>query len=180
MGHITVTERVAAPVEAVFAYVDDYRNTTKYMEGLSKWAPVGSTTHGRGAVFAVAMKAGPMTLSSVVDITTWTENRAIGWISREGFKQTGTWSFARSGTGTHVTFDMEYELGGGIAGRMVSRTAEPIVRGNIEKSVRNLTSQVQTSARKAAAGAPGKAAKPASKPPRPAPKRTAKPAPRKR
>jgi uncharacterized membrane protein len=151
MGHITTSEQFAAPVEAVFAYVDDHRNTTKYMKDLTKWAPVGSKAHGKGAKFAVAMKAGPMTLSSVVDITTWTENRAIGWKSIEGFKQTGKWSFKASAVGTEATFDMDYELPGGIAGRMLSRAADPIVRGNIEQSVRNLRSQVEKAGKKPAA-----------------------------
>jgi len=143
MGSITIHETVDAPVATVFDYVDDHRNTTKYMKDLTKWAPVGSKTHGKGARFEVAMKAGPMTLSSVVDITTWTENRAIGWRSSEGFKQTGAWTFKKSGTGTEATFDMEYELPGGIAGRMLSRAADPIVRGNIEQSVRALRAQVE-------------------------------------
>jgi uncharacterized membrane protein len=155
MGHITCSEAIAAPVEAVFAYVDDHRNTTKYMKDLTKWAPAGSQTHGKGAKFQVAMKAGPMTLSSLVDITTWTENRTIGWTSREGFKQTGKWSFKKDGEGTEATFDMEYELPGGIAGRMLSRAADPIVRGNIQQSVRNLRAQVEKSAKK-----PAKAAAP--------------------
>lgn len=145
MGHITVTETVAAPPQAVFAYVDDHRNTTKYMKDLTRWAPAGDKVHGKGASFEVAMKAGPMTLSSVVEITTWTANRAIGWTSREGFKQTGRWTFKASGSGTDATFDMDYELPGGIAGRMLSRAAEPIVRGNIEQSVRALRTQVEKS-----------------------------------
>ncbi|HSP65370.1 MAG TPA: SRPBCC family protein [Candidatus Deferrimicrobium sp.] len=144
MSHITATEEIAAPVEAVFAFVDDHRNTTKYMKDLTKWAPVGSRSHGKGAQFQVAMKAGPMTLSSIVDITTWTENRTIGWRSIEGFKQTGKWSFKSiAGGGTEATFDMDYELPGGIAGRMASRLADPVVRGNIQQSVRNLRSQVE-------------------------------------
>ena len=85
MAHITCTEGIAAPVEAVFAYVDDHLNTVKYMKDLTKWAPAGSKTHGKGAKFLVAMKAGPMTLESKVDITAWTENRTIGWTSFEGF-----------------------------------------------------------------------------------------------
>jgi uncharacterized membrane protein len=156
MGHITTSEQIAAPVEAVFAFVDDHRNTTKYMKDLTKWAPVGSKTHGKGAQFQVAMKAGPMTLSSVVDITTWTENRAIGWKSIEGFKQTGKWTFKPSAGGTEATFDMDYELPGGIAGRMASRLADPVVRGNIEASVRNLRSQVERSAKKPVKAAPAR------------------------
>ena len=174
MGHITITEEIAAPVEAVFAYVDDYRNTTKYMKDLTKWAPVGSKTHGKGAKFEVAMKAGPMTLSSVVDITVWTENRAIGWTSREGFKQTGRWSFDEHGDSTEATFDMDYELPGGIAGRILSRAADPVVRGNIQQSVRALKQHVERATSKTAAKPAAKtatkpaaksAAKPAAKPP---------------
>jgi uncharacterized membrane protein len=157
MSHITVSEDIAAPLNTVFDYVDEHTNTTKYMKDLTLWKPVGANAHGKGAKFAVAMKAGPMTLSSIVDITTWTENSAIGWTSVEGFKQKGKWTFASRGDGTVATFDMEYELPGGIAGRMVSRVAEPIVRGNIEQSVRNLRSQVQKAATKPAAKASTKA-----------------------
>jgi hypothetical protein len=44
--------------------------------------------------------------------------------------------------------DLDYELPGGIDGRLLSRAADPIVRGNIDKSVRNLKSQVERAVRK--------------------------------
>jgi uncharacterized membrane protein len=138
MGRITIDMTINAPVATVFAYVDDYRNTTKYMKDLVKWQPTGKVTHGKGARFDVGMKAGPTTLSSVVDITTWLENKAIGWDSNEGFKQIGMWAFKAKGDKTQVTFDMEYEFGGGIAGRLLGRAAEPIVRGNLQRSVETL------------------------------------------
>jgi uncharacterized membrane protein len=138
MGRITIDMTINAPVTTVFAYVDDYRNTTRYMKDLVKWQPTGKVTHGKGARFDVGMKAGPTTLSSVVDITTWTENKAIGWHSNEGFKQIGIWAFTPKGEKTQVTFDMEYEFGGGIAGKLLGRAAEPIVRGNLQRSVETL------------------------------------------
>lgn len=115
MGHNTVSEHVAAPVGAVFAYADDHRNTTRYMKDLTRWAATGPPPHGKSATFEVAMKAALMALSSVVEITTWTCKKAIGWTSCEGIKQTGRWSFAVSGAGARATFDMEYQLPGGIA-----------------------------------------------------------------
>jgi uncharacterized membrane protein len=138
MGRITIDMTINASVATVFAYVDDYRNTTRYMKDLVKWHPTGKVTHGKGAQFDVGMKAGPTTLTSVVDITTWTENKAIGWHSHEGFKQIGMWAFKPKGEQTHVTFDMEYEFGGGIAGKLLGRAAEPIVRGNLQRSVETL------------------------------------------
>ena len=163
MGRITIDMTINAPVTTVFAYVDDYRNTTKYMKDLVKWQPTGKVTHGKGAKFAVGMKAGPTTLTSVVDITTWTENKAIGWHSNEGFKQIGLWEFAPRGEKTKVTFDMEYEFGGGIAGKLLGRAAEPIVRGNLQRSVETLKLNTEK------LGAPKTAVKPA-------PKATTKPA----
>ncbi|MEA2636967.1 MAG: hypothetical protein QOE18_24 [Chloroflexota bacterium] len=163
MGHITIDMKINAPVATVFAYVDDYRNTTKYMKDMVKWQPTGKVTHGRGAQFDVGMKAGPTTLSSVVDITTWTENSEIGWHAREGFKQIGKWAFTAKGAATGVTFDMEYEFGGGVAGKLLGRAAEPIVRGNLQHSVealRRLTERLH-------------APRPT---PKPAPKSTTKPA----
>jgi uncharacterized membrane protein len=144
MGRITIDETIKAPVAAVFAYVDDYRNTTKYMKDLSKWQPTGKVTHGKGAQFAVGMRAGPSTLTSVVDITEWAADRVIAWVSREGFKQSGKWAFKPRGESTEVTFDMEYEFGGGIAGKMLGRAAEPFVRANLEKSVATLKQQTES------------------------------------
>ena len=152
MGRITVTETINAPVATVFAYVDDHTNTTKYMKDLVKWEPVGDKVHGKGAHIAVAMKAGPATLDSDVDITTWTENKVIAWTSRRGtFKQNGKWTFSAAGDGTKATLDMDYEFAGGIAGKILGRAAEPFVRGNLEESVKNLKAQVEKSAKKTAA-----------------------------
>jgi len=160
MGRITIDMTINAPVATVFAYVDDYRNTTKYMKDLVKWQPTGKVTHGKGAQFNVGMKAGPTTLTSVVDITTWLENKAIGWDSNEEFKQIGMWAFKPKGDKTQVTFDMEYEFGGGIAGKLLGRAAEPIVRGNLQRSVETLKLHTEKlgAAKPAAKAAPRPAA----------------------
>jgi len=158
MGQITIRQTIDAPVASVFEYVDDYRNTTKYMKDLVKWKPTTEVTHGKGSKFEVGMKAGPTTLSSVVDINAWTQDRVIGWKSLQGFKQAGKWSFKSNGGQTDVTFEMEYEFGGGIAGRMLSRAAEPFVRSNLEASVRNLKAQTEK-----LASAPAKKASTAAK-----------------
>jgi len=165
MGRITIDMTINAPVATVFAYVDDYRNTTKYMKDLVKWQPTGKVTHGKGAQFNVGMKAGPTTLTSVVDITTWLENKAIGWDSNEGFRQIGMWAFKPKGDKTQVTFDMEYEFGGGIAGKLLGRAAEPIVRGNLQRSVETLKLHTEKlgAAKPAAKTAPKPSVQPATR-----------------
>src|SRR3984957_12495621 len=178
MGRITIDMTINAPVSTVFAYVDDYRNTTKYMKDLVKWQPTGKVTHGKGAQFDVGMKAGPTTLNSVVDITTWTENKTIAWHSHEGFKQIGKWAFAPKGNATSVTFDMEYEFGGGIAGKLLGRAAEPIVRGNLQRSVETLKLNTEKVAgpRSVAKPAAKASTKPATKTTATAARNTTKPA----
>jgi len=162
MGRITITDVIAAPIETVFDYVDDHRNTTKYMQDLTKWRPTGKITHGKGAQFEVGMRAGPTTLTSTVDITTWTQNQAIGWTSRQGFQQSGKWTFKPKADKTEATFDMEYEFGGGIAGKLLGRAAEPIVRMNLERSVKALKSQTEKLVKPKTAPRP-KASKPSAK-----------------
>jgi uncharacterized membrane protein len=148
MGHITVTETIRAPVDTVFAYVDDYGNTTKYMKDLVKWEPVGSKTHGKGSRFALAMKAGPLNIEGEVEITTWTDRKAIGWTTRRGFKQDGAWTFRPQGDSTEATFEVEYDLPGGMAGRVMARAVEPILKGNLDASVRKLKELTEKLAKK--------------------------------
>lgn len=143
MGRLSVTQTIDAPVEVVFGYVDDHHNITKFMKDLSTWEPAGGQVHGKGAMFKVGMKAGPMTIDSTVEITDWAENATIGFTARKGFKQSGTWSFAPAGDGTKATLDVEYEFPGGIAGRVAGRAAEPIMRGNLERSVKELKVQTE-------------------------------------
>jgi uncharacterized membrane protein len=143
MAHISVSETIDAPASAVFAYVDDHRNTTRYMRDLTRWEPAGDRTHGKGSTFSVAMKAGPVSMDSTIEITTWTENRAIAWVTRKGTRQDGSWTFREKGGSTEATLEVDIELPGGLAGRLLARAAEPVIRMSLEKSVRTLKSQVE-------------------------------------
>jgi len=133
---------------------------------MNKGLSAPPTSRPTGALqFDVGMKAGPTTLTSIVDITTWTENSTIGWHSRDGFNQIGKWAFTPNGDATRVTFDMEYEFGGGIAGKLLGRAAEPIVRGNLQRSVETLKQHTErlTGPRSTARQAPKSTTKAATK-----------------
>lgn len=143
MGRITVTETINAPVAAVFAYVDDYRNTTKYMKDMTKWEPAGDKTHGLGSRFALSMKVGPLNIDGEVEIDTWEENRAIGWKTLKGFKQDGSWSFTAKGAGTEAAFSVDFDLPGGMAGKMMARAVEPAIKATLQGSVKQLKAQTE-------------------------------------
>ena len=143
MGRITVTETINAPVATVFAYVDDYRNTTKYMKDMTKWEPVGNQTHGLGSRFALAMKVGPLNIDGEVEIDQWVENRAIGWKTKRGFRQDGSWAFKAKGGGTEAAFSVDFDVPGGMAGRMMARAVEPAIKATLQGSVKQLKAQTE-------------------------------------
>ena len=89
------------------------------MRDLTKWEPAGERSHGKGSTFQVGMKAGPATLDSTIEITTWTENHTIGWVTRKGSRQDGTWSFHKRGNSTEATLEVNIEFPGGIAGKVI-------------------------------------------------------------
>jgi uncharacterized membrane protein len=143
MGRITVTESIKAPVSTVFAYVDDYRNTTKYMKDMTRWEPVGSKTHGMGSRFALSMKVGPLNIDGEVEIDQWVENQAIGWKTKKGFRQDGSWSFQEKGGSTEAAFSVDFDLPGGIAGKMMAKAVEPAIKSTLEGSVKQLKAQTE-------------------------------------
>ena len=143
MGRITVTESINAPVSTVFAYVDDYRNTTKYMKDMTRWEPAGDTTHGKGSRFALSMKVGPLTIDGEVEVDAWEENRVIGWKTKKGFRQDGSWQFTEKGGGTEAAFTVDYDLPGGMAGKMMAKVIEPALKATLQGSVKQLKSQTE-------------------------------------
>lgn len=143
MGKASAETTVDAPPAVVFAYLDDYRNTPKYMAGLKKWEPAGDKTHGEGAMFLGAMDAAGQTLESTLEITTWRQDEAIGWTPRDGFKQGGQWTLTPEGDGTRVSLAVEFSFPGGFAGKAVAKMAEPVVKNNVRQSVAKLKSQVE-------------------------------------
>jgi uncharacterized membrane protein len=145
MASITVSETIDAPVSAVFAYVDDYRNTIKYMKDMTKWEPAGDKTHGKGTRFALSMKVGPLTIDGEVEVDAWEENRTIGWKTKKGFRQDGSWSFREKGGGTEAAFTVEYDLPGGIAGKMMAKAIEPALKATLQGSVKQLKDQTEKS-----------------------------------
>jgi uncharacterized membrane protein len=146
MASITVKETIDAPVAKVFAYVDDYRNTTKYMKDMNKWEPAGDKTHGKGSRFALEMKVGPLTIDGEVEVDTWEENRKIAWKTKKGFRQDGSWSFSEKNGGTEAAFTVEYDLPGGIAGKMMGKAIEPALKSTLQGSVKQLKAQTENKA----------------------------------
>ena len=124
-----------APVATTFAYVDDYRNTPKWMFGLSRFDPVTDQLSGLGATYDGTFAVKPIKLHSSIRITGWEQDKLIALESYEGFEIKSTWNFESLGPEqSKVIVDFSYELPGGLAGRAMGRVLEPIVLLSIRHS----------------------------------------------
>lgn len=137
-----------APLEVTFAYLDDYRNATKWMFGLASFEPECDKAHGLGAVFSGTFAVKPIQLRSTIKVTEWEQNKIIAFESIKGFRNWSTWRFsAPSPTQTTITVQFSYELPGGLAGRALGKALEPIAALSVRRSDEALRRAVEARAR---------------------------------
>jgi hypothetical protein len=142
----------------VFAFVDDYSNTTRYVVGMTEYKPTTRQTSGKGSKFKFVKKTtGLPDIRSEIEITDWQKDKKITFKSFAGFENGGTYSFLDHGDKTVVglsnTYDLSSLIGGnrgglfgGIAkaaGGAMSKVAEGQVRKDLTTSLEKLRSLVE-------------------------------------
>lgn len=134
----------AAPLDVVFAYINDYRNASNWMFGLAKFEPVGEQTQGVGAVFDGTFHVAPMTLHSTIEVTEWAQDELIAFESVSGFRNWSTWQFVAAGlASTKVRVRFSYEVPGGLAAHAFGRVLAPIVALSLRHSDAALRHQIE-------------------------------------
>lgn len=153
------------PVADVFAFVDDYRNTTRYIVGMTQYKPTTDVVSGNGARFAMVKKTtGLPDIKSEVEVHGWVADHKIGFRSISGFENSGSYTFTSKGDKTNVKLVNEYDItsllggGGGLfggfkkaAGGALSKAAEGQARKDLTVSLDKLRELVEQSPRKALA-----------------------------
>ncbi len=183
---------IKRPVDVVFAFVNDYKNTTRYIVGMAQYKPTTKQTEGKGARFSLVKKtSGAPDIKSEVEITDWVENKKIAFKSISGFDNGGAYTFASRGDATTVKFSNTYDIssliGGGrggifggiarAAGGVASKAIEGQVRKDLTSSLDKLKDLVEAQSAPAKKAATVKQATPAKKAPtarKAAPKPTAR------
>ena len=135
-----------APLSFAFGWVDDYRNTTRFMFGVAEFEPPkGATSQGLGARFDLLFKVGVVKIRSTLEVVEWVENEVIRFDSVAGFRNWSTWAFAaEDDSHTRITVDFSYEVPGGLAGKVLGRGLEPIIGPAMKHSDANLRTHVET------------------------------------
>ena len=173
--------QVDRPVADVFAFVDDYKNTTKYLVGMTEYRPTTDRVNGKGARFKLVKKTtGLPDIKSEIEIVDWEKDKKIVFSSISGFENGGQYTFSATARGTTVrlsnTYDLTSLLGGGgglfgglkkAAGGAMSKVAEGQARADLTKSLENIKRLVEATPARASAVAakPAAAKKPAAKKP---------------
>ena len=135
---------VCVASEIAFDYLDDYRNVTNWMFGVTQFEPVSDVTYGLGVQFATSMQVGPKSVRSVVEITEWQQNRLLTLESISGFKNSSSWEFEPlNNDEARLTVDFGYTLPGGLAGKALDRLLEPFVGQAIRHTESTLRSKIE-------------------------------------
>jgi uncharacterized membrane protein len=140
--------RINAPPEQVFDFIDNWRNAMRYLKRMTRWDlvdPQGGT--GVGAVFRVAVQAGPTKLDGRFQVTGHERPHRIAFRSMEEVRVEGSWTIAPDGDGSHVTLDATYDLPGGIAGRLVGAFLRGNAKNDLDASLRELKRLVEAESR---------------------------------
>jgi uncharacterized membrane protein len=174
------------PTGDVFAFVDDYRNVTRYIVGMTEYKPTTSQTSGKGSKFRFVKKTtGLPDIKSEVEITEWVRDKRISFKSFSGFDNGGSYSFTARGDRTVVRLSNSYDLGsllgggrgglfGGLAkaaGGVASKAAEGTVRKDLTTSLEKLRALVESEVK--TRGTPAKQASATKAPAKKAPAKKA-------
>jgi uncharacterized membrane protein len=157
-GRVENSVEIDAPIGEVFAFVDDYRNATKFIVGMAEYKPLTKQVSGKGSKFRFVKKtSGLPDIKSDVVCTAWDKDKKVVTESFAGFENTGHYTFGSRGGKTTVkavnTFDLASLVGGrrggilgGIGkavGGVASKAAEGQVRKDLARSMENLRDMIE-------------------------------------
>ena len=132
------------PVEEVFAFVDDYRNTPSWMFGVNHFEPAGEQERGLGTIMDVGAKIGPLSLTIALEVVGWVRNEHIALAFVEGpIRGKFTWQFEpRDDGGTQLTATTSYGFSDGFLGRNLAKGINAVLSHAIEHTERNLRAEL--------------------------------------
>ena len=137
-----VTERsivINAPVEKVFAVIDDLRRVPEYMHGVVRTADIKQTPRRIGDTMRLTYSVMGLRFPMKATVLEREENKR-GVIKMEGgMNGTITGTYEPQGSATKVTWRFDYTMKGGILGKAVNALlVERMNERNAEVSLENL------------------------------------------
>jgi uncharacterized membrane protein len=140
---------IAAPPEAVWAFIVDPERYLHFMHGITRWEVAGDDPRGLGARYRMLMRVGSAEIGGTVEVTEYVEPRDMAWTSVTGVDQRGRWRLRPRGSAdlpqrTHVELRLSYGVAGaGLLGWLSERFSSPQVGANLRRSLQQLKRTVE-------------------------------------
>ena len=125
---------VSCPVDKAFDYVSDWQNLKSFLSNILDITPISFVQYGPGAAFDTVFKVGGANIPTTLDVQEFVRDQRLILRSRHGLKVIGGWEFKPIGSGTSITFSLQYDLPPGLV-----RTAKD--KELIEKDFSDAASQ---------------------------------------
>jgi uncharacterized membrane protein len=148
MAEISKAIDIEAPIQTVFDYVTNPRNTVSYSPQFTKFDAVSEPEVGLGAKVEAAGSYMGMTIKTTLEVTEFEQNKKFVSRSTKGVKSTSTWEFKEiSPEKTEVRFTSDYSLPGRGIGWLLDKML-------IEKDVEKTTIETLVNLKKNLEGKP--------------------------
>jgi len=122
--------------ERAFEYFADYHHVADVVEGVTRWAPIGSRDRGVGARYDVEMVTFGVPLKNVLRLIEWETPEAIGWVSESGLvKQEGGFRFTRTDDGVRIDLRIAYEPPASVFGAAIARRFDGAIRARLRRAL---------------------------------------------
>jgi hypothetical protein len=144
MTAIRVEETIAAPVEALWAAVEDIGSHVRWMEDAVAIRFVSVKRSGVGATFDCDTKIGPFRLTDRMVVTEWEPCRTLG--IRHAGMVTGTGRFALTPAtgGSSFVWEEELTFPAWMGGNVGGAAAAPMLRRVWRRNLHNLKTLVES------------------------------------
>jgi uncharacterized membrane protein len=136
---------IGAPIDTVWPFVSDPEQALGFMSGVTRWEIDGEPSTGLGARYRMLLRVGSAEVGGLIEVVEWDPPRELAWTSITGVDQRGRWRLRPVGVGrTRVELRLAAGVpGSGLAGWVAERLAEPVVRGHLRATVRELARVVE-------------------------------------
>jgi uncharacterized membrane protein len=129
---------IEVPIDSVFRFVADYRNTVRYQRQFTSFEPVGETTWGLGLTVDARGRFKGWPIHSRLRVVEFHENQRIVSTAIAGLKSDAEWRFSEEGGGTRVRFRATYACPIPILSGTVRRMLETELVSLTEDALRRL------------------------------------------
>jgi carbon monoxide dehydrogenase subunit G len=137
---ISQTREIAAPRDAVWAWISDPGRYLHFMSGITRWEVASDHAQGLGARYRMLMRVGSAEIGGLIEVVEFDPPAELAWTGVTGMDQRGRWRLRDvGGTRTHVELRLIYGVAGsGVGGWLAEHASAPMVGSNLERSLNQL------------------------------------------